>query len=93
MRGATEDEQPVHFLQRSPLYLAQWTSLIQPAKSLLDQPSAVQSDSVSEELCGSSIQVLRRPLSFFVKCACLFLESVCRHASENRACPSKFLVQ
>src|ERR1039458_4840965 len=38
--GATEDEQPVHFLQPSQLYLSQRAGLLQPTKSLFHQPSA-----------------------------------------------------
>jgi len=42
VRGATEDEQPVHFLQPPQLHLAQRTGLFQPSESLLHKPSAAQ---------------------------------------------------
>ena len=39
VRGATEDEQPVDFLQSAQLDLAQWAGLLQPSEALLDQPA------------------------------------------------------
>ena len=57
MRGATEDEQPVHFLQAAQLDLAQRPGLLQPAEALLDQPSATQADGISRMPSGPAIQV------------------------------------
>ncbi len=57
VRRATEDEQPVHFLQASQLDLAQWAGLLQPPEALFDQPSAAQADGIAEPARGSAIQV------------------------------------
>ncbi len=57
MRGATEDEQPVHFLQAAQLDLAQRPGLLQLAEALLDQPWATQADGISRMPSGPAIQV------------------------------------
>ena len=57
MRRATEDEQPVHFLQASQLGLAQRAGLLQPSESLFDQPSAAQADGIAGLARGSAVQV------------------------------------
>lgn len=57
MRGATEDEQPIHFLQPPQLDLAQRPGLLQPAKALLHKPSPAQADSVAGLARGPAIQV------------------------------------
>ena len=38
--GAAEDEQPVDLVQSAQLYLADRSGLLEPSKSLFDQPSA-----------------------------------------------------
>src|ERR1700676_3059363 len=62
VRRATEDEQPVHFLQASQLDLAQRASLLQPSESLFDQPSATQTDGIAGLARGSTIQVAHAAL-------------------------------
>ena len=57
MRGATEDEQPIHFLQSPQLDLAQRPGLLQPSKALLHKPSPAQADGVSGLARGPAIQV------------------------------------
>jgi hypothetical protein len=57
VRGAAEDDQPVHFVQLAQLYLAQWAGLLQPAEALLDQPAAAQADLIARMPGGSAIQV------------------------------------
>src|ERR1019366_7638951 len=57
VRRATEDEQPVHFLQASQLDLAQRAGLLQPSESLFDQPSAAQADGITGLARGSAVQV------------------------------------
>ena len=57
VRGATEDEQPVHFFQASQLDLAQRAGLLKPTEALLDQPSPAQADGIARLPCGSSVQV------------------------------------
>jgi hypothetical protein len=57
VRRATEDEQPVHFLQTPQLYLAQRPGLLQPSKALFDQPSAAQADGIAGLARGSAVQV------------------------------------
>src|SRR5450755_3290746 len=54
---ATEDEQPVHFLQPSQLDLPQWPGLLQPPKALFDQPTAAQTDGIAWLPRGSAVQV------------------------------------
>src|SRR5208282_2452683 len=61
VRRATEDEQPVHFLQPSQLYLAQRAGLLQPTKSLFHQPSAAQADGITRLARGPSIEVAAAP--------------------------------
>jgi len=55
--GATEDEQPVHFLQTSQLDLTQWACLLEPAEALLDQPSPAQANGIAGLTRGSAVQV------------------------------------
>src|ERR1700674_4769305 len=62
VRRATEDEQPVHFLQASQLDLAQRASLLQPSECLFDQPSATQTDGIAGLARGSTIQVAQTSL-------------------------------
>ena len=57
MRRATEDEQPVHFLQPARLDLTERAGLPQPPKALLDQPAATQPDGVAGLPSGPSIQI------------------------------------
>ena len=57
VRGATEDEQPVHFLQTSQLDLAQRAGLLEPAEALLDQPSPTQANGMARQTRGSAVQV------------------------------------
>ncbi len=57
VRRATEDEQPVHFLQAAQLDLAQRAGLLQPSESLFDEPSATQADGIAGLARGSAIQV------------------------------------
>src|ERR1039458_10697789 len=57
VRGATEDEQPIHFFQASQLDLAQRAGLLEPAEALLEQPSPTQADGIARLPCGSSVQV------------------------------------
>ncbi len=57
VRGATEDEQPVHFLQAAQLDLAQRAGLLEPSEALLDQPAAAQADSIAGLARGSPVQV------------------------------------
>ena len=66
MRRATEDEQPVHFLQSSQLDLAQRADLLQPPKALFDQPSPAQADGIAGlprspavQITGAALVVLR----------------------------------
>ena len=62
VRGTTEDEQPVHFLQTSQLDLAQRAGLLQPSEALFDQPSPAQTDGVAGLSCGSAVQIAAPPL-------------------------------
>jgi hypothetical protein len=57
VRGATEDEHPIHFLQAAQLDLAQRAGLLQPSKALFDQPSAAHADDIAGLARGSAIQV------------------------------------
>src|ERR1039458_1157528 len=66
VRGTTEDEQPVHFLQPSQLYLTQWAGLLQPAEALFHQPAAAQADGIAEVPGRPAIQIAAPP--FFVLC-------------------------
>lgn len=66
VRGATEDEQPVLFLQPSQPYLPQRAGLLEPSESLLDQPSPAQADDVAGLACGSAVQIAAAYASFLV---------------------------
>src|SRR5713226_9666907 len=55
--GATEDEQPVDLVQSAQLHLADRAGLLEPSKSLFDQPSAAQADGVAGMPRGSAIEV------------------------------------
>jgi hypothetical protein len=57
VRGATEDEQPVHLVQTAQLDLAQRAGLLQPSEALLHQPAAAQADRVAGVPCGSPVEV------------------------------------
>src|SRR5260370_42143888 len=57
VRGATEDEQPIHFLQTPQLDLAQRAGLLQPSKALFDQPSTAEADRIAGLAWGSAVQV------------------------------------
>ncbi len=79
--GAAEDEQPIDLVQSAQLHLADRAGLLEPSKSLFDQPSAAQADGVAGMPRGSAIEVCRvvlrsrferRPFSFFVTCAVTF---------------------
>jgi hypothetical protein len=55
--GATEDEQPVHFLQTSQLDLTQWACLLKPTEALFNQPSPAQANGIAGLTRGSAVQV------------------------------------
>src|ERR1700757_295160 len=57
MRGTTEDEQPVYFLQSAQLDLAQRSGLLQPSEALFDPPAAAQTDRIAGLPRGSAVQV------------------------------------
>ncbi len=57
MGGATENEQPIYFLQSAQLDLAQRRGLLQPSEALFDQPSAAQTDDIAGLPRGSAVQV------------------------------------
>ena len=57
MRGATEGEQPVDFMQTAQLYLAQRVGLLQPAEALLDRPASAQADGVARMPGRSAVEV------------------------------------
>lgn len=54
---ATEDEQPIDLVQSAQLHLADRAGLLEPSKSLFDQPSPAQADGVAWMPCGSAIEV------------------------------------
>src|SRR5579884_2533587 len=72
VRRATEDEQPVHFLQAAQLDLAQRAGLLQPSESLFDQPSPAKADALAGLARVLRSRLLARPLSFFVTCGVTF---------------------
>ena len=57
VRGATEDEQPVHLLDSSQLDLAQRAGLLEPSKAFLHQPTPAQADGIAGLARGSAVQV------------------------------------
>ena len=59
---ATEDEQPVHFLQTSQLDLTQSACLLEPAEALFNQPSPAQANGIAGLTRGSAVpRLLRHP--------------------------------
>jgi hypothetical protein len=54
---ATEDEQPFDVVQTAQLHLADRSGLLEPSKSLFDQPSAAQADGVTGMPRGSAVEV------------------------------------
>jgi hypothetical protein len=60
--GAAEDEQPVNLVQSAQLHLADRAGLLEPSKSLFDQPSAAQADGVAGMPRGSAVEVRAAPL-------------------------------
>jgi hypothetical protein len=57
VRGATEDEQPVHFVQSAQLHLADRAGLLEPSEALLDQPATAQADGIAGVPGGSPVEV------------------------------------
>src|SRR5260370_2383965 len=57
VRGATEDEQPVHLVQSAQLHLADRAGLLQPSEALLDQPATAQADGIAGVPGGSPVEV------------------------------------
>jgi hypothetical protein len=56
MRGATENEQPVHLVQSAQLHLADRAGLLQPSEALLDQPATAQADGIAGVPGGSPVE-------------------------------------
>ena len=56
VRGATEDEQPVHLVQSAQLHLADRAGLLQPSEALLDQPATAQADGIAGVPGGSPVE-------------------------------------
>src|SRR3982074_3771991 len=59
--GAAEDEQPIDLVQSAQLHLADRAGLLEPSKSLFDQPSAAQADGVAGMARGSAVEVRAAP--------------------------------
>jgi hypothetical protein len=59
---ATEDEQSIDLVQSAQLHLADRTGLLEPSKSLFDQPSAAHADGVAGMPRGSAAEVRAAPL-------------------------------
>src|ERR1700736_2970041 len=59
--GAAEDEQPIDLVQSAQLHLADRAGLLEPSKSLFDQPSAAQADGVAGMPRGSAVEVRSAP--------------------------------
>src|SRR4030088_3063356 len=57
VRGATEDEQPVHLVQSAQLHLVDRAGLLQPSEALLDQPATAQADGIAGVPGGSPVEV------------------------------------
>ena len=57
--GATEDEQPVYFLQATQLDLAQRAGLLEPTEALFNEPATAATDGIARLACGSAVQVAR----------------------------------
>src|ERR1700681_3030858 len=63
---ATEDEQPIDLVQSAQLHLADRAGLLEPSKSLFDQPSAAQAEGVAGMPRGSAVEV--RAAALLVLC-------------------------